>query len=49
MDVLLPAISTDGMFTQAGIESYLSIFKTIGQPVNASPKEGVLWTNDFVK
>jgi NitT/TauT family transport system substrate-binding protein len=49
MDAILPAISTDGTFTEAGIQNYLDIFRTVGQTVNASSKEGVLWTNDYVK
>ena len=49
LDATLPAISPDGRFSQAGVQRYLDIFKTIGQPVAASTAEGVLWTNSFVK
>jgi len=49
LNAILPAITTDGRFTQAGVQRYLDIFKTIGQPVAASSAEDVLWTNSFVK
>jgi ABC-type nitrate/sulfonate/bicarbonate transport system substrate-binding protein len=49
LDATLPALSADGRFSQAAVQSYLDIFKTVGEAVTASPAEGVLWTNDFVK
>jgi len=49
MDATLPALSTDGQFTQAGIQRYLDIFKMIGENVTASAAEGILWTNRIVK
>ena len=49
LDATLPAISADGQFTQAGVQSYLDVFKTIGENVTASAGEGVLWTNKIVK
>jgi ABC-type nitrate/sulfonate/bicarbonate transport system substrate-binding protein len=49
LDAIMPAITTDGRFTQAGVQRYLDIFKTIGQPATASSAEGVLWTNSYVK
>jgi ABC-type nitrate/sulfonate/bicarbonate transport system substrate-binding protein len=49
LDATLPAISTDGRFSQTGVQRYLDIFKTVGETVNASAAEGVLWTNEFVR
>ena len=49
LDATLPAISADGRFSQTGVQRYLDIFKTVGETVNASPAEGVLWTNEFVR
>jgi len=49
LDATLPAISADGQFTQAGVQSYLDVFKTIGENVTASAAEGILWTNKIVK
>jgi NitT/TauT family transport system substrate-binding protein len=49
MDATLPALSPDGQFSRAGVQSYLDIFKTIGENVSANPAEGVLWTNKLVK
>lgn len=49
LDATLPAISPDGRFTQATVQSYLDIFKTIGETVTATAAEGSLWSNEFVK
>jgi NitT/TauT family transport system substrate-binding protein len=49
LDATLPAISADGRFSQTGVQRYLDIFKTVGETVNASAAEGVLWTNEFVR
>jgi NitT/TauT family transport system substrate-binding protein len=49
LDATLPAISADGRFSQTGVQRYLDIFKTVGETVNASSAEGVLWTNEFVR
>jgi NitT/TauT family transport system substrate-binding protein len=49
LDATLPAISPDGRFTPAAVQSYLDIFKTIGEAVTANAAEGVLWTNEFVR
>ncbi|HWC04426.1 MAG TPA: ABC transporter substrate-binding protein [Methylomirabilota bacterium] len=49
LDATLPAISTDGRFSQTGVQRYLDIFKTVGETVSASAAEGVLWTNEFVR
>jgi NitT/TauT family transport system substrate-binding protein len=49
LDATLPAISADGRFSQTGVQRYLDIFKTVGETVNASTAEGVLWTNEFVR
>jgi NitT/TauT family transport system substrate-binding protein len=49
LDATLPAISPDGRFSQTGVQRYLDIFKTVGETVNASAAEGVLWTNEFVR
>ena len=49
LDATLPAISADGRFSQAAVQSYLDIFKTVGETVTASSAEGVLWTNEFVR
>jgi NitT/TauT family transport system substrate-binding protein len=49
LDATLPAISADGKFSQTGVQRYLDIFKTVGETVNASAAEGVLWTNEFVR
>jgi NitT/TauT family transport system substrate-binding protein len=49
LDATLPALSSDGRFTQAQVQSYLEIFKTIGQSVTASAAEGVLWTNSTLE
>ena len=49
LDATLPAISVDGRFSQTGVQRYLDIFKTVGETVNASAAEGVLWTNEFVR
>lgn len=49
MDATLPALSADGQFTQAGVQSYLNVFKAIGENITASATEGVLWTNKLVK
>jgi len=45
----LPALSADGRFTQATVQSYLDIFKTVGESVTASSAEGVLWSNEYVR
>lgn len=49
LDATLPAISVDGKFSQTGVQRYLDIFKTVGETVNVSAAEGVLWTNEFVR
>jgi NitT/TauT family transport system substrate-binding protein len=49
LEATLPAISADGRFSQAAVQSYLDIFKTVGETVTVSAAEGVLWTNEFVK
>ncbi len=49
LDATLPAISPDGRFTQATVQSYLDIFKTVGETVTATATEGSLWSNEFVK
>jgi ABC-type nitrate/sulfonate/bicarbonate transport system substrate-binding protein len=49
LDATLPALSADGRFSVAAVQSYLDIFKTVGEAVTASAAEGVLWTNDFVR
>ncbi len=49
LDATLPALSADGRFTPAAVQSYLDIFRTVGETVNVSAAEGVLWTNEFVR
>jgi NitT/TauT family transport system substrate-binding protein len=49
LDATLPALSADGRFSQAAVQGYLDVFKTIGETVTASSAEGVLWTNDLVR
>jgi len=49
LDATLPALSADGRFSVSAVQSYLDIFKTVGEAVTASAAEGVLWTNDFVR
>ena len=49
LDATLPALSPDGRFSQATVQSYLDIFKTVGETVNASSAEGTLWTNEFTR
>ena len=49
LDATLPAISADGRFSQTGVQRYLDIYKTVGETVNASSADGVLWTNEFVR
>ncbi len=49
LDATLPALSPDGRFSETGVQRYLDIFKTVGESVNASAAEGVLWTNEFVR
>ncbi len=49
LDATLPALSADGRFSQAAVQSYLDIFKTIGETVTASAAEGVLWSNELVR
>jgi NitT/TauT family transport system substrate-binding protein len=49
LDALMPAVSATGLYTRAGIQKYLDIFKSIGQGTNADLTEGVLWTNEYVK
>ena len=49
LDALMPAISDSGTFTEAAIKKYIDVFKSIGQATDADVKEGVLWTNDYVK
>ena len=49
LDATLPALSPDGRFSQAAVQSYLDIFKTIGETVTATAAEGSLWSNEFVK
>ena len=49
LDATLPALSPDGRLSQASVQSYLDIFKTVGETVTASSAEGVLWTNEFAK
>ena len=49
LDALMPAISETGTFTEAAIKKYIDVFKSIGQATDADAKEGVLWTNDYVK
>lgn len=47
-EALLPAISRDGRFTEAGIKAYLNVFETIGQTFRIDTSEGDLWTNEFL-
>lgn len=49
LDATLPALSADGRFSQAAVQSYLDIFKTIGEAVTASAAEGLLWSNELVR
>jgi NitT/TauT family transport system substrate-binding protein len=49
LDATLPALSADGRFSQGTVQSYLDIFKTIGEAITASGAEGVLWSNEFVR
>ena len=49
LDAPLPALSSDGLFSRAGVQSYLDIFRTIGEPVSAGSGEGVLWTNKYAQ
>ena len=49
LDATMPAVSSDGRFTQAGIQNYLDVWKTVGLGVPANSAEGVLWTNEFAK
>jgi ABC-type nitrate/sulfonate/bicarbonate transport system substrate-binding protein len=49
LDATLPALSADGRFSQATVQSYLDIFKTIGEALTASAAEGVLWSNELVR
>jgi len=48
-DALLPALSGTGEFTQASLEKFVSVYKTIGENVDIDLSEGKLWTNEFVK
>ena len=43
------ALSPDGRLSQASVQSYLDIFKTVGETVTAGSAEGVLWSNEFTK
>ena len=49
LDATLPALTGDGRFTQAGVQSYLDVFKAVGETTTASAAEGVLWTNEFLR
>jgi ABC-type nitrate/sulfonate/bicarbonate transport system substrate-binding protein len=49
LDATLPALSADGRFSRGTVQSYLDIFKTIGEAVTASAAEGLLWSNEFVR
>jgi NitT/TauT family transport system substrate-binding protein len=48
-EALLPAISPDGRFSEAGIKAYLNVFETIGQTFKIDTSEGDLWTNEFLR
>ena len=48
-DALLPALSGTGEFTQASLQKFVSVYKTIGENVDIDLSEGKLWTNEFVK
>ena len=49
LDATLPALSPDGRLSQASVQSYLDIFKTVGETVTAGSAEGLLWSNEFTK
>jgi ABC-type nitrate/sulfonate/bicarbonate transport system substrate-binding protein len=49
-DELLPAMSTNGDFTEQGLRAYLQIMVEMGQLPQMPPTlEGVLWTNRFTR
>jgi hypothetical protein len=47
-EALLPAISADGKFSEAGIKGYLSVFESVGRGVKADSAEGTLWSNQYL-
>ena len=47
-EALLPAISADGKFNEAGIRGYLGVFETVGRGVKADAAEGTLWSNQYL-
>ena len=47
---LLPAMSSDGRFTEEGVRRYLQIMVDMGHLAEMPPtREGILWTNRFVR
>ena len=47
-EALLPAISADGKFSEAGIKGYLGVFDSVGRGVKADSAEGTLWSNQYL-
>jgi len=47
-EALLPAISADGKFSEAGIKGYLGVFDSVGRGVKAETGEGGLWSNQYL-
>lgn len=50
-EALLPALSTDGLFTEEGVKRFLDVAFEIGlmEGARLSEEEGVLWTNEFMR
>jgi len=48
-DALLPSLSPTGEFTQASLQKFVDVYKSIGETIDIDLSEGKLWTNEFVK
>jgi len=49
MDRLLPAISSNGVFTKEGLLKVKRIYENVGEKMDINFDEGSFWTNQFVK
>jgi NitT/TauT family transport system substrate-binding protein len=48
-DALLPAMSTTGTFTQAGLEKFVHVYRTVGEHIDLDLGEGKFWTNAYTR
>jgi len=49
LEAILPALNVDGRYNESEIQRYFEVFEAIGETVETSTAEGVLWTNDFIQ